>query len=483
MVKEGNRGSEKKLGEKSAFIGIILTVIFFTYLLFSGFSQNQNSNLNNTQIINEVEFNVSEEKPNKVCIQASAILPPSIKIRSPENTTYNKTPDIDFVVAGNLNSVILFIDGEKIPVPHDSAIASVDESITYREFNETFEEPESFRKWSEPSRGYTAVLEEFGGDNCIRIFTYNPSKGWSWIKREFDVIPSVWYTVSAEMRVHNMQGLHIAVDGYSDKGWKRLVTLGGKSTKWEEYSASFYVPHEVKKIRINLNAGWSLDGTNPAYAWIDDIRIYPHPAIQLINNRSVLFIKELEEGYHNLTIFANNTAGESNTVTVGFKISRQEEGEIAEEKEEEIYGMRDTITRGDIAVTLEGYSPDYTVQSYSGSKIIELKYTRVNLTIENRGEEEITLHFTPYEPVLIGYRFYPGRGEIYDYMKLRIKREDGIVIEHPDQIEKDVIFPDTEKEGAIFFYPSIDSDISKLKLILYLNNEKFEFIWDRSRLG
>ena len=431
----------------------------------------------------EDEFNISEEELNETKSSFSLIQPPSIKLRSPQNSTYNKTPNIDFIVAGNLNTVLLFIDGEKILVPHDSLIASVDEAIVYTEFDESFENTESFKEWTRPASGYTAIIEKYNGDHSLRVFTYNPSKGWSWIRKELDVIPGVWYTISAEMKSHNMQDLHIAVDGYDkSKGWKRLVKLNHRedSTDWREYSASFFIPLSVEKLRVNLNAGWSLDGINPAYAWFDDVKIYPYPSVQVLNNRSVLLIKELGEGYHNLTIFANNTAGESSKVSVGFTISKTEK--IEETQEEKVYGMRDTIVKGGIAVTLEGYCPEYTVHSYSGSKIINLTYARVNLTIENRGDREISLSFTPYNPVLIGYSMYPGKGQIYEYTKVKIKREDGISIEHPDQIEKDVIFPNTEKEGAIFFYPSISTDVNKLKLILYLNGEKFEFMWDRSRL-
>ena len=153
---------------------------------------------------------------------------------------------------------------------------------------------------------------------------------------------------------------------------------------------------------------------------------------------------------------------------------------VNETKEEEnkIYGMRDTIVKGDLAVTLNRWYPVYQVESYVGRNVIKMSYSRVDITVKNIGDKEIYLSFTPYKPVLVD-----DRGKIYGYINVKVKRQDGLVVEHPDQFKLGVLYPGTSRSGAIFFYPVVTPNTDKVKLVIYLNKEKFEFVWDRSRLG
>lgn len=152
---------------------------------------------------------------------------------------------------------------------------------------------------------------------------------------------------------------------------------------------------------------------------------------------------------------------------------------ITEEEENKIYGMRDTIVKGDLAVTLNRWYPIYQVESYCiGSKVVKMAYSRVDITVKNLGDREIYLSFTPYKPVLVD-----DSGKIYEYVNVKVKRPDGLFVEHPDQFKLGVLYPGTSRSGAIFFYPVVTINTDKVRLVLYLNKEKFEFVWDRSRLS
>lgn len=145
--------------------------------------------------------------------------------------------------------------------------------------------------------------------------------------------------------------------------------------------------------------------------------------------------------------------------------------------ESKTYGMRDTVTKGNLAVTLNRWYPVYWVESYARGNKIKIGYSRVDLTVKNVGGGETYLSFTPYKPVLLD-----RKGKIYEYTNVKIKREDGIVVEHPDQLKLGVLYPGTSRSGAIFFYPTV-AYTDKVKLVLYLNGEKFEFVWPWSRLS
>ena len=154
--------------------------------------------------------------------------------------------------------------------------------------------------------------------------------------------------------------------------------------------------------------------------------------------------------------------------------------ELNETKEEEtrIYGMKDTIVKGDLAVTLNRWYPVYTVKSYAGRNVIEMSYSRVDITVKNLGDKEIYLSYTPYKPVLVD-----DSGNVYEFIDVKVKRKDGLVVEHPDQLKLGVLYPGTSRSGAIFFYPTVTPNTDKVRLVLYLNKEKFEFVWDWGRLS
>lgn len=151
---------------------------------------------------------------------------------------------------------------------------------------------------------------------------------------------------------------------------------------------------------------------------------------------------------------------------------------VNETEENRIYGMKDTIVKGGLAVTLNRWYPGYQVKSYVGGNVIEMSYSRVDVTVKNIGDREIYLSFTPYKPVLVD-----DKGKIYEYTNVKVRRKDGLVVEHPEQLKLGVLYPGTSRSGAMFFYPVVKPYTDKVKLVLYLNKEKFEFVWEWGHLG
>ena len=154
---------------------------------------------------------------------------------------------------------------------------------------------------------------------------------------------------------------------------------------------------------------------------------------------------------------------------------KPKELKVSETKvETRIYGIGDTIIKGNFEVTLNKWYPIYKVESYVGGKVVEFAYSRVDITVKYTGDEEVYLSFTPYKPVLVD-----DDGKIYEYTNVKVRRSDGLVVEHPDQLKLGVLYPGTSRSGAIFFYPVITLYTDKVRLVLYLNKEKFEFVWPR----
>ena len=150
------------------------------------------------------------------------------------------------------------------------------------------------------------------------------------------------------------------------------------------------------------------------------------------------------------------------------------EKETASFEENKTYGMHDTITINNLSVTLLRFRDRYTVTNFVGSKTYTEEYIRLDIRIENKGEKEIKLSLSPYKPILID-----DKGRTYDYYYVKVRTPAGNWVPHPDQINFDVLYPGTAREGAIFFKPTPKLDVNSLRLILHLNGRKYEFNFSR----
>lgn len=109
-------------------------------------------------------------------------------------------------------------------------------------------------------------------------------------------------------------------------------------------------------------------------------------------------------------------------------------------------GIGETVSNGVFNVSLTGHqnTPDWA------SKVV--------IAVKNMGDEEIAFKLNP-PPVLLD-----DLGNQYDIVN----------IGRGDQIKQTVIYPEVIKKGSIFFKP-IASDANYLRLIMYLNGERFIF--------
>ncbi len=399
------------------------------------------------------------------------VLLPKIVLFEPGNTTYTTSlPPVRFRVYGPyLNSVLLSIDGNKnISIPHNSYIADVDASRNFKMLNESFETKGALENWSSPNPGFTATIdssESYYGKHSLKVTTTRISKGWSGISREMSVIPGIRYKIITHIKAENEKGLHIAIDAFDGSKWFRLTNVPGGTDgtfNWKEFSGVVNIPSNVIKIKIILNAGWSLDEKNPAISWFDGIEIFPLTHIQNMNNKETFLLQNLSNGMHSLAIFANNSLSNSTSKLVYFTVN-------ATSQKKKIYTIGDTIKAGNLEVTLKKF---YGMKQVSITSNLKKNYAGVDIEVKNTGKNEFKLKFTPYNPVLVD-----NLGDTYTYTSVIINN--GRWVPQPDQLKLDVIYPGAIRKGTIFFTPPVNINVKSLTLALYLNGGKYVFEFKR----
>ncbi len=456
------------------FFGILIVAMIFAFLLVTSLPAEKPRSENSSTY---VEKETRSQKPvageEKAESPPEGVLPPRIVLSAPENTTYSSPlPPVKFRVYGPyLDTVLLSIDGrENISIPHDGYIAEVDVSWSTEMLNESFEDDSALKEWSVPTQGYTMKIdgESYDGKRSLMVTTYKSSKSWSWISREIDVIPGSTYRVVTHVKAENVRGLHIAVDAFDGSGWFRLTNVPGGTDgtfDWREFKNDVEIPDNVRKIKIHLNHGWSLDGSNPAIAWFDGIEVYPAVRVQSIDGMKALIVRNMSNGMHSLSIFANNTLGSTSHSVVFFTINATSGGVRT-------YTLGDTIRAGSLEVTLKRFYGMEEVELVRGT--LSETYARVDVEVKNAGEREVKLKFTPYNPVLVD-----NYGNTYDYTFVKVKDPAGRWVPHPEQLKLDVLYPGATRRGAIFFKPYVSIKAENLTLAIYLNGEKYEFEFKR----
>ena len=284
-------------------------------------------------------------------------------------------------------------------------------------------------------------LDRISGKDSLKIVFIRERPNWPFAQKVFNELQdwsnakfiSFWFK-------GNNTGLIFDVYIYFDKKWSNYVVLRFQDVYkgWVRFVFS-----TERNIIKNGNVDWSK-------VWM----------IRIANNdkkfTGVFYFDDFAIWVPKNVYKANETATEGKT-----------------------YGMGDTIVKGDLAVTLNKWYPICTVESYIGNKkVIEMSYSRVDITVKNLGNREIYLSYTPYKPVLVD-----DNGKIYEYVNVKVRRPDGLVVEHPDQLKLGVLYPGTSRSGALFFYPVVTPHTDKVRLVLYIDGKKFEFVWNRNRIG
>ena len=486
-LEERRRKIREKIRRRSSpeLFGIVLVILIFAFLLFTSLpggekapqeaGVEQKTPQQTPQAEKPAEQTAPEkEPPEKPAPSGDNVLPPRIVLYEPENTTYTTSLlPVKFRVYGPyLDTILLSIDGRgNISIPHDGYIADIGASSSFVMMNESFEEEKALEEWPATRQGYTISIDSEGyeGKRSLKVTTTRTSKDWSWISREMDVTPGAKYKIVTHIKAENAAGVHIAIDAFDGSGWFRLTNVPGGTDgtfEWKEFSATVNMPNNVRKIKIHLNHGWSLDGSNPATVWFDDIEIYPLTRVQMLNEKKILLLQNFSNGLHSLAIFANNTLGNISISTVYFTIN------ATSEEKEKTYTLGDTIRAGSLEVTLKRFYGMVEVEIVKNT--LSEAYARVDIEVKNIGEKEIKLQFTPYNPVLID-----NEGNTYDYTYVKIKDAAGRWVAHPDQLNLDVLYPGATRKGAVFFKPDVSIKAKNLTSVIYLNGEKYEFKFKR----
>jgi len=411
--------------------------------------------------------------------QASAVIPavlpaPAIRLASPENTTYNtSTPPLNFVVAGSsLDSVLLSVDGgENKTVPHDGSLVSENSFLLSQAFKDDFSAgagrwTPAAGDWSVKDGRYVPQITE-----NVAVFSvsgFNPN--------------STRFAVESTARqVGGTSGNGFIIFSYKSKDdfYYAGIYVGRKEVAIGKYDGK---PSDKKILTVDSlksNKDYNLraeveDGSVALY--LDGVKTIDYDFGELPEGKAGVMtsgsITEFDDfsvytplvnGMHNLTIFANNTAGNSSSLTVFFTINaaaaKTEKTEV-----EKIGGMKENITKNDLDVTLKAFNPSFEIKTGSGRTQTSTLYARIDVELKNMGKDEIQIKLDP-KSVLID-----NKGEQHIYAKTN----------HIDELKEATLYPGARIKGAVFFSPAVSFNVKNLKLILLVNNIKYEFAFNNA---
>lgn len=414
------RGGTSHRGE---LIGAALLAIIFLVLMAYSFRDGAQNNS-----ASSLEQQTPAIKPERASLSGS-VPAPSIIFYSPENTTYDtRTPPLNFIASGsNLSRVLLSVDGgPNISIPHNGTIARID----------------------------------FARLNPLLI------EGGKYLTKDGTVSfgNSSWDDYIIETKTKVTSGRNISID----------LRWDGRGSYYSMQIGSAYDNLQLSKVYSRGNTNLlspKLPGIDPAnwHTWkvmangskiqgyIDDVKYIEYtdsdkpylkgnPRLRVQNATVeydyVVVYKPLTAGPHKVTIFANNTAGNASSKAAYFTIS-------AAQADKDIIGK--------IGVPLAKNGLEITVKSAIPQDV----QTSVWILAKNTGDMEKPFKLNP-SPVIID-------SDGNQYEKIRVARS--------AEIAQTDLYPQAKREGAVFFEKSKGG--AKLKrLVLYINEERFEFMLD-----
>lgn len=448
-----------KMPRNVEFIGAGLIAIIFLALIASSF-------LDVPQINNTTEQPKKTPVPTPAPVSAKSstslspvsIPAPSIKINSPENITYNTgTPPLDFIVAGsNLDSVLLSVDGgPQVAVPHDGTIARIDFAKGDPLFIEDFSG--GAQRWKNRWKVVDGKYASGSGTTSTGGAEWNN------------------YTFEAKIKLESGKDINVQLKSDdNEKNYYRLQTADayGSITLYkiekDETTEKGYI---VRKLTSS-----SLPKINPAdwHTWkitsngsdvgffLDDVQHLkindPNPYLNgkislatfdsLAYFDNIVIYKTLGSGPHSLTIFANNTNGNTSSQTVYFTVNSS-------------LAKADEVVVGKIGVPVVKKGFEITVKSVISSN----QYTSVWLSVKNLEDNVKTLKLGP------GNIIIDDKGQQYESIKVPRSAE---------LVQTD-IYPLAMREGGVYFEKLGDNSRRLQRLVLYVNGEKLEFLLNVSK--
>ncbi len=452
----------KKIREKVArrsspeLFGIVLVILIFAFLLFSSLSSFHGEQGNVASKVTKKTGTPEKSVVTKPVVTTKTnisgnMLLPKIVLSEPYNTTYTTSlPPVRFRVYGPyLDSVLLSIDGNKnISIPHNSYIAEVDSNLAPILVGNI---PGTLKQWTKSGNFslnyiYTAeftFLNSSASSPSFGIYLYNGK----------NILRLLIYPYDSK---YAPSGGFI---GQVEKGkWTFTQTKAPvRITYNKPYKVEISFENGNAKVKIN-GISWltySLQNKNITYN-----KLVLRAAGASISVNKIAVLKELNNGMHNLTIFANNSLGNSTSKLVYFTVNATQQ---------KVYTIGDTIKAGNLEVTLKRFNG---MKQVSITSNLEKNYASVDIEVKNTGKNEFKLKFTPYNPVLVD-----NLGGTYTYTPVIINN--GRWVPQPDQLKLDVIYPGAIRKGTIFFTPAVNINVKSLTLALYLNGGKYVFKFKR----
>lgn len=394
---------------------------------------------------------------------------PNITILYPINKTINEsTPRLDIYINGSeIDTVWVSVDGGQ-----NVTIGHMNGSINYVRLNPFFAEDFSKRNIGLETSN-SNIIE--GKLNCKSeviwdrfVFTDSLSHDDFFVNFDIEVSkkfsdPLLWLVFRGMPGFK--EGIAIGLGGWNKEfiisevispNLARLVGYNGQMQKTTPKEYSFLGIFNGTEVTLRAT-----DLSNPSIfseATFSEASYLSGNSIWIENRDTESFIdnlilyKELSNGQHSVTIYANNSAGYIGRNDLNFIVNYS--------KTEIFYSIGDTITKGSFAVTLNQFTPNKELLIASGLYASsEINYAMADITIENVKNSE--------QPVVLDSLsvIIDDNSNQYEFKKLN----------RYEEIKQTKLYPKTKATGKLYFTPGISINANKLKLIIKLDGVSYEF--------
>ncbi len=424
-------------------VSIIIAAVFIVLLALIFYSFLRDSASNSSSFPGQQNKTPSlPENISKTAPRASQVKAPVIKLNSPINIVYNtSTPPLDVAVSGNnLSAVLLSVDGGgNITIPHDGKTAIAKMPLLIQVFQDDFSNERMWTnvggKWNVKNGRYAAAppgnfsialadmnisTNKFAIEGTINNKGTNASGG---IIFSYGNSSDFYYATA-------LAGTRQWVIGrYNGKFNHKMVANDSKLQVKKDY--------RIKLLIINGEVTLYTGGIEKAKYNFGTLQ-EGSPGLLAINSSTEFddfsVFQSLFDGRHKLTIFANDTAGNTSFRTVYFNVSLDVVGKLG------------------IPIAKKGI--EITVKSVTPSDF----YTRVWVSVRNMENTEKPFKLTP-SPVIID-----NTGNQYESIK----------VPRSGEIAQTNLYSMAKREGAVYF-ERLKEGATLKKLVLYVNGDKLEF--------
>lgn len=435
-----------KMPGRAGLVGAGLVIMIFLAVAASSFlAMPQGNSSSSSELVKKTPVPTPMKTP---VISSESIPSPSIKVNIPENISHD-TPPLDFMVAGsNLDSIFISMDGGvQVAIPHDGTLAKIDFAKGYPLFIDDFSGTLKGRwkqsgTWRMEGGIYTSGggFSGFGNpewdDNIIEVRTRITSGKDMSVEMRWDGANN-FYRVQTPDAYGNLNLFKIDSKGSSRLSGAKLS--GIDPAKWHTWKIAangsdikIFID-ETEYIRYTDADGPFLKGNSRLRATntnaeFDYVNVY----------------RPLSNGDHKLTIFANNTAGNSSSQTVYFTVNTTSKAT--------------ETTVGKFGVPLIKNGLNITVKNV----VLANLYTNIWISVRNTEDTEKQFKLG------VGSFILDDNGQQYEFIK----------VPRTAEIAQTNLYPEAMREGAVYF-EKVKEGRSVKKIVLNINGEAFEFIMDQ----